>query len=193
MQKNQVCKAVAIGFFLIPPAISFVILFLSPKSPVWLISCNRHKEAIESLTILRGQENQEIVKVETKQIQQNFEANLNESETSWASRLRQFVSLLKDPTFLKPLSILLLLFPIGMSWSGLISIGKNLYIRALLQRLFLRCKKITVAMHIISNFKFHLIKLTLIQHLVGNGLDCLCYLADYIFPNGSMIFFISSA
>ena len=117
---------VAIGFFLIPPAISFVILFLSPKSPVWLISCNRHKEAIESLTILRGQENQEIVKIETKQIEQTFEANQNESETSWASRLRQFVSLLKDPTFLKPFSILLLLFPIGMSWSGLISIGKNL-------------------------------------------------------------------
>ena len=117
---------VAIGFFLIPPTISFVILFLSPKSPVWLISCNRNKEAIESLTILRGQENQEIVKIETKQIQQTFEANQNESETSWASRLRQFVSLLKDPTFLKPFSILLLLFPIGMSWSGLISIGKNL-------------------------------------------------------------------
>ena len=78
------------------------------------------------MTLLRGQENQEIVKVETKQIQQTFEANLNESETSWASRLRRFVSLLKDPTFLKPFSILLLLFPIGMSWSGLISIGKNL-------------------------------------------------------------------
>jgi hypothetical protein len=94
---------------------------------------------------LRGQENQEIVKIETKQIEQTFEANQNESETSWASRLRQFVSLLKDPTFLKPFSILLLLFPIGMSWSGLISIGKNLLIRGLLQRLFLLCKKITVA------------------------------------------------
>ena len=117
---------VAIGFFLIPPAISFVILFLSPKSPVWLISCSRHKEAIESLTILRGHENQEIVKIETKQIQQTFEANQNESVTSWATKLNQFVSLLKDPTFLKPFSILLLLFPIGMSWSGLISIGKNL-------------------------------------------------------------------
>ena len=81
---------VAIGFFLIPPAISFVILFLSPKSPVWLISCNRHKEAIESLTILRGQENQEIVKIETKQIQQTFEANQNKSGTSWASKLRFF-------------------------------------------------------------------------------------------------------
>ena len=78
------------------------------------------------MTILRGQENQEIITIETKQIEQTFLANQNESATNWASKLSQFVSLLKDPTFLKPFSILLLLFPIGMSWSGLISIGKNL-------------------------------------------------------------------
>ena len=111
------------GLFLIAPVMSFAILNFSPKSPVWLLSYNKQNEALEALNVLRGQKNQEIINFEFKQIQDNLTAQQTHSVENWVQKLKKNVSLLIDPTFIKPFFVLLLLFPIGMSWSGLISIG----------------------------------------------------------------------
>ena len=111
---------IAIGLFLISPFLSFAILCFSPKSPVWLISCGKEKEGLESLTLIRGEENKDLIDSEFTQIKYNLTTNHN---TSLTSKMRQSIEVLTDSTFLKPFGILLLVFPIGMSWSGLITIG----------------------------------------------------------------------
>ena len=133
------------GLFLIPPVMSFAILYFSPKSPVWLLSHNKQKEAIEALNVLRGQKNQEIINFEFKEIQDNLNAQKPQSVENWVQKLKKNVSLLIDPTFIKPFFVLLLLFPIGMSWSGLISIG--FYMVPLLQSANISMQSMSSSIH----------------------------------------------
>ena len=90
------------GLFLIAPVISFAILYFSPKSPVWLLSGNKQNEALEALNVLRGQKNQEIINFEFKQIQDNLNAEKPQSVENLVQKLKKNVSLLIDPTFVKP-------------------------------------------------------------------------------------------
>lgn len=114
----------AIGLFLIAPLGSFLILCQSPKSPTWLLSKGREKEAELALnSLMQGDDKQKsgsAIQAEIDAIKLGFQQN---SSSSWKNKLSNGWEIISDSGFYKPFGLLLVLFPIGMSWSGLITIG----------------------------------------------------------------------
>ena len=55
---------IAVCVFGLVPIIVFIVVFMSPESPHWLIFNGRHEDALKSLTSLRGKNNVEIINSE---------------------------------------------------------------------------------------------------------------------------------
>lgn len=112
----------AIGLFLLAPFGSLAILSQSPKSPTWLLSKGHEEEAVSALTSLRADKS--TIQTEKDLIKASFQRNSNTSQPfSVGNQLKNGLEMMKNASFYKPFGLLLILFPIGMSWSGLITIG----------------------------------------------------------------------
>ena len=126
------CSMMLIGVFMkwrtailvlsaFPIIIILLVIFIVPESPIWLVMNEKRDEAKKSLSTLRG--NMAIVESELSKIQKSLGEQMSESygkeKNSWFSGLRNFFGSLKDQSFLKPFSILLVLQAIGFEWVGL--------------------------------------------------------------------------
>ena len=101
------------GFF---PIISFIVVFMSPESPHWLIFNGRHEDALKSLTILRGKNNVGIIDTEFGSILRTIaEAQSKETDDS---EIKKYWKILTDPTFLEPFGLVFLIFAVGLEWGG---------------------------------------------------------------------------
>ena len=85
----------------------------------------KEEEARHSLSRLRGANNIEIIKNETERISTSLKMDrLNDKRNqSVLDKLTHFFRLLKDSTFIKPLTLLIVLIPIGIHWTGLAAIA----------------------------------------------------------------------
>ena len=110
---------VAIGLFMVAPVLSLILMLFSPESPSWLISKGKIEKAEKSLTYLR---NNSDIELEFKALVDHLSLK-EETAKSFIEQFNDKIHLLKCKSFYKPFFTLLPLFTIGMSWSGLITIG----------------------------------------------------------------------
>ena len=92
---------------------------------VWLMNKGKNEEARHSLMRLRGANNTELIQNETDRISTSLkmdQLNANKKQ-SLKEKLGQFLKLLKDPTFMKPIVLLLVLICIGNQWAGFAAIA----------------------------------------------------------------------
>ena len=99
------------------PLICAFILCFCPESPTWLMLHGNPKEASKAMLLLRGSKedaDQEITKLERNMEEQraNLESDINES---W---LGTSYKVLKQPTFLRPFLVVLVLMTFGMQLTG---------------------------------------------------------------------------
>ena len=106
----------AIGLFIVVPILSILILLLCPESPQWLLTNGKHDKAQIALNFLRR--SSDLVEQEMAEMKKAMDQHkvINEG-------ILDQIKFILHPSFYKPFAILLLVFPIGMSWSGLITIG----------------------------------------------------------------------
>lgn len=93
------------------PLISFFCMLLAPESPSWLLSKGKVENALKSFKWLRGMDDESTQEFENMVVNQNTSANVG--NYSWAV-LKENI---RQPTFLKPLFILLGFF-LTMQFAG---------------------------------------------------------------------------
>ena len=117
----------AVGSVLICPFGCFFLLLLCPESPVWYLTKGQDDLAKQSLIKLRGEDNMDIVEAEFNRINLNLKIMEKEEEINAGQeqegKVKQIFSIMTDVTFLKPFSILLVLFAVALEWTGLPAIG----------------------------------------------------------------------
>ena len=91
----------------------------------WLVITPRFYHPVSTGRVLAtfhataGEENQDIIEAEFNRIKYNLMAESSlKSETENQNLLTRLKSLSTDPTFLKPLGIVITLYGIGYSWTG---------------------------------------------------------------------------
>ena len=75
----------------IVPIISFVLLFLCPESPSWLLSKGKEREAYDAMFKLRG--DSDIVEVEMDRLKQNMEKQKEQHQKSGNNNSSKFQTL----------------------------------------------------------------------------------------------------
>ena len=111
------------------PIISFALVFwFVPDSPIWLLMKQKDAEAWKSMMILRG--NESVVNAEMKRIRTHLEQIIQlEKEMCEVEKPRWFDGILEiydiftDVSFLKPFMVLVIIFCIGLEWTGLPAIA----------------------------------------------------------------------
>ena len=99
------------------PIITFILLIFCPQSPTWLIIKGREQDAYKSLKRLRKDEN--VTQVEIDRIKKNLEKQRSGQEGNDNSSFKERVSgLLFRGTFLRPFCIIVVLYGIGLQWTG---------------------------------------------------------------------------
>ena len=96
------------------PIICVIAIFFCPESPSWLMMKGKQTEALNAMTRLRG--NEEDAKMEIK----NIETNIKEQQThvkQGGTKLMLFMGF-KQPTFMRPFLVLLVLMTLGMQFTG---------------------------------------------------------------------------
>ena len=114
------------GAVVIVPFCCFFILLFSPESPVWYLVKGREEEAKEALKRLRGATNMDVVDAEFNRIMLNLKMEDKEKEmcsTGNDSRLKEYWKVCTDMAFLKPFGFLMVIFLLGMEWTGLPAIA----------------------------------------------------------------------
>ncbi|XP_055609067.1 uncharacterized protein LOC129756270 isoform X2 [Uranotaenia lowii] len=92
------------------PVIAFLLLFLVPESPVWLIGKGRHRQARQSLAWLRGWVQEDQIESEFYELQKHMQIIAErEKESDFSSGLKRYTS----RTFLQPFGIISLCFFVG--------------------------------------------------------------------------------
>lgn len=107
---------IAVCVFGLVPIIVFIVVFMSPESPHWLIFNGRHEDALKSLTSLRGKNNVEIINTEFGSILRTI-TEVQSKETD-DSEFKRYWKIITDPTFLEPFGLVLLIFAVGLEWGG---------------------------------------------------------------------------
>ena len=110
--------AFALGNFI--PLVSFGIVFISPESPVWLMTKNREEEARQALVKLRGEHNTDIIADDILRMKANIQKDGDVQELERKS-ITGTMALILDPTFLKPFFVILLFF-FCLDWGGAVPI-----------------------------------------------------------------------
>ena len=100
------------------PCITFTLLVFCPQSPTWLMVNGREKDAYKTMKRLRG--NEPITKCELERIQKNIEKqpNHHQSTSQNASVYKRVSDLIICGTFLRPFLIIVVLYAIGLQWTG---------------------------------------------------------------------------
>ena len=111
---------IAVGISSLVPLVSILILIFCPESPVWLMTKERENEAKNSLEKLRGPDNVDIVEAEFNRIKMNIKVEAKEDEVT---EKKNILNTLFDPSFLKPFSLLLLVFCINLEWCGVAAVA----------------------------------------------------------------------
>ena len=112
----------AVGLSAAIPALCFIIVFISPESPRWLIVKGRTQEALQSLTCLRGKENIDIINTEFESIASNVDEGQLKATNNLLSEstLKKHWKIVTDPTFLEPFGLQRSYVPLfTFGWSGL--------------------------------------------------------------------------
>ena len=108
------------GISAVIPVLSFIIVFMTPESPRWLMVKGRNEEALQCLIKLRGKNNMEMINTEIESIatiiSEGKEKGTNELPNG--SAIRRYWNILTDRTFLEPFGLVLLIFAIGLEWGG---------------------------------------------------------------------------
>lgn len=91
------------------PIVSFLLLFLVPESPHWLIQKNRLPEAMASLAWLRGWVSVDSIREEYNVIYANVTKNFGDRDNSCTGKLRAY----RQRSFLWPYAIITTCFFIG--------------------------------------------------------------------------------
>ena len=102
------------------PLMSFIIVSVSPESPVWLLTKNRDKEARQALEKLRGKVNIDIIDDDISRIKINIQEEEEEVEDkSKLHHIKDLMNCIIDPTFFKPFLLILLLLS-NLDWGGIV-------------------------------------------------------------------------
>ena len=102
---------------LVMAGINFTLLMFCPKSPTWLMNKGRKEEAFEVLKRIRGCE--VVATEELKRLEENMKEQASAVKQKHEERMVQrLVQNLRQPSFLKPLILLAVLFLFGLQLSG---------------------------------------------------------------------------
>ena len=99
------------------PIITFILLLFCPKSPTWLLVKEREQDAYDSMKRLRGDENVTIAEVNRikKNLEEQKSVKPGAANTSFYKRIS---NVLFRGTFLRPFCIIVVLYGIGLQWTG---------------------------------------------------------------------------
>ena len=114
---------IAVGLTAIVPFLTAMILFACPESPVWLLTKENDEKALKSLEKLRGKDNKDIIEAEFKRIKMNLKIEAKEQEISNGMKIWETLKTLTGLSFLKPFSLLLLIFCVNLEWCGVAAIA----------------------------------------------------------------------
>ena len=109
---------IAMVIILVMALVNFTLVLFCPKSPTWLMNKGHKKEAFEVLKQMRGCEmvaNEELKRIEDNIKEQASAATQNSKPQNGVKSLLQNI---RQPSFLKPLSMLGVLFLFGLQISG---------------------------------------------------------------------------
>ena len=99
------------------PCICFLSLFMCPESPTWHMLKGRKAVALMILTKLRG--DKEVAKMEITRIEDNLnEQKLCQGLLNQTSSMRDQLRIITKGTFIRPCTVLILLFAVGWQWTG---------------------------------------------------------------------------
>ena len=84
------------------------------------------EEARNSLERLRDSINEDVIEAELERISKNIDSDLNENQTAANNNfqsIKEYFFLLVDPSFIKPISFLIVVFCIALEWSAFSAIA----------------------------------------------------------------------
>ena len=83
------------------------------------------EEARNSLERLRDSINEDVIEAEMERISKNIDSDLNENNTANNNfqSIKEYFGLLVDPSFMKPISFLIVVFCIALEWSAFSAIA----------------------------------------------------------------------
>ena len=84
------------------------------------------EEARKSLERLRDSINEDVIEAELERISKNIDSDLNENQTAVNNNfqsIKEYFGLLVDPSFMKPISFLIVVFCIALEWSAFSAIA----------------------------------------------------------------------
>ena len=96
------------------PIVCVIAIFFCPESPSWLMMKGKQTEALNAMKRLRGNEE------DAKREIENIETNINEQQThvkNFGAKQKLFMAF-KQPTFMRPFLVLLVLMTLGMQFTG---------------------------------------------------------------------------
>ena len=100
------------------PCLTFILLIFCPQSPTWLMIKGRESDAHKSMKRLRG--DKDIIRIELLRIRQNLD-NQNGQHRNGdhnISLYKRITSLLLRGTFLRPFLVIIVIYAIGLQWTG---------------------------------------------------------------------------
>ena len=99
------------------PIITFILLLFCPKSPTWLLMKEREQDAYKSMKRLRKDDT--VTQLEIDRIKMNLQKQKSvQSGSNSNSFCHRVSSIVFRGTFLRPLCIIVVLYGIGLQWTG---------------------------------------------------------------------------
>ena len=103
------------------PFLSFMLLFLCPESPSWLLCKERKSEAYDALFKIRGDKS--VVEKELKEMVDNIEKQKDFHGSNDSCKISTLDSKFLKGTFLRPFLVLVVMYTFGMNYTGAPTLG----------------------------------------------------------------------